>query len=184
MTVGLDSIVSTATGLVFLFAAVAKLRNRSLFVASLREYVAVPRPAVAPLAWIIPGVELLVGGLAVVAPTSSVVHWLMVLLLIAFSTVVSVNVIAGRIDVPCGCFGQHSVTLSIWTALRPLLLVVVLLGTSLIGASSSVDGTVLLRLVFAGGAVVCWVVVDRIAVRVVSLRRAYREFLTVRGEAV
>lgn len=89
-------------GLVFLQAALAKLRHRELLVGVIANYRLLPAGLVAPVAWLLAPTELVVamglllGGhlLAVVAAMA---------LLVCFAAAMAINIARGRREIDCGC---------------------------------------------------------------------------------
>lgn len=109
-------------GLVFLTAAVGKLRDRAAFHGVVHAYRLLPGPLVGPVALTIPMMEVIVGLLlpsgALPGPTAIVAT----VMLVTFSGAMAVNVLRGR-DIDCGCFrGRPSQRLTWGTVMRTTLL--------------------------------------------------------------
>lgn len=111
-----------------LFAASAahKLRDLSAFAASVRTYELLPDALVTPVAGTLSIVEVLVCG-ALLLPGARVLSSVgAVALLGVYTIAVVVNLVRGRRDIDCGCFGPaHRQSLSEWLVVRNVLLIVV-----------------------------------------------------------
>ena len=94
-----------ALALLFVVAAVHKLRDRDAFRATLDAYALLPSALTAPLARAVPLVEL-VAALLLVAPRAAAVGAsIAVLLLSVYALAMGVNLLRGRRDLDCGCMG-------------------------------------------------------------------------------
>lgn len=96
-------IATVGMGLVFVSAAIAKLRHRALLPGVIANYRLLPEALVAPAATVLPGAELglglwLLGG-ALVAPAAA----LAMALLALFAWAMAVNLRRGRGHIDCGC---------------------------------------------------------------------------------
>ena len=100
----LGSAAATCAGLLFLVAAVAKLRHRAELPAVIANYRLLPPPAIAPAALLLPwtegviGLTLLVGGVA-----AQIAAWAAIALLLLFAGGMAVNIRRGRSHIDCGC---------------------------------------------------------------------------------
>lgn len=93
--------IETAIGFVFLMAGVDKLRHRVELVGVVANYRLLPGAAVAPVAALLPFVELAAGLLLLAgehraAPAAAA-------LLLLFAAAMAINVRRGRRDIDCGC---------------------------------------------------------------------------------
>ena len=94
-----------ALALLFVVAALHKLRDRDAFRATLDAYALLPSALTAPLARAVPLVEL-VAALLLVAPRAAAVGAsIAVLLLSVYALAMGVNLLRGRRDLDCGCMG-------------------------------------------------------------------------------
>lgn len=108
-------------GMVFLVAAVAKLRSPSLFVAVLSKYELFPAALSGVVARGLILVELLIAASLLSGIATAVAVPASGLLLLGFTIVVGSNVRRGRV-IPCGCFGSASELVSPRTLARLVML--------------------------------------------------------------
>lgn len=95
--------IRVAAGLFFLWAGVAKVRNRTRFRAALADYRLLPRFAVAPAALAVPVAEL---GVAATLPFAALGPWPAIAgagLLLLFAAAMAINLLRDRRDIACGC---------------------------------------------------------------------------------
>lgn len=92
---------ATGVGLVFLTAALAKLRSRGLFPGVVANYRLLPDALVAPVATTLPFIELGIG-LALVAGSSFAAAPAVAMLLV-FAAAMAINIGRGRSHIDCGC---------------------------------------------------------------------------------
>lgn len=123
----LDVRVPFALGLVFVFAALAKLADPPGFAKSIWFYRLLPAWSLHPAALLLPWLELLAGlALCLGIWKRAAAGWIAALLLV-FIAALSVNLIQGN-PVDCGCFGVDAPARSVeeqlssmrWTILRDL----------------------------------------------------------------
>jgi hypothetical protein len=93
---------SVTVGLVFLVAALGKLRHRGLLPGVIANYRLLPEALVAPAALLLPFVELIVAvglllGNRPAAPLAAIV------LLLVFAAAMAINIRRGRRHIDCGC---------------------------------------------------------------------------------
>jgi len=129
--------ISISMSLLFGFAAVHKLRAVDVFRATIDEYQLIPRQLSGPVAILLIIMELL-AAIMVLIPTAHIAGLtIMAVLLIIYTTGISINLLRGRRDIDCGCSGPGSRhELSGWLVLRNL----VLLGLVLLGLALQVFG--------------------------------------------
>jgi hypothetical protein len=112
-------------GAALLFAAASwhKWSAATQFEAVLRSYRLLPDAAVAPLAWLIPALEL---GLALgllSAATRRPSALVGAALLLAYALAIAINLGRRRIDLDCGCAVRHERRpIALWMVIRNLLL--------------------------------------------------------------
>ena len=94
-----------ALALLFVVAALHKLRDRDAFRATLDAYALLPSALTAPLARAVPLVELVAALLLVVPRAAAVGASIAVLLLSVYALAMGVNLLRGRRDLDCGCMG-------------------------------------------------------------------------------
>lgn len=121
---------SVAVALLFAVAGIDKLRHRYLLRGVIANYRLLPDALVAPVAGLLPGVELLVAaglmlGFAPLAPLCAIA------LLLVFAGAMAINIGRGRRNIDCGCghaglrqqlgWSQVARNLLLATALLPAL---------------------------------------------------------------
>ena len=112
-------ILPVLIGAVLFFAAVAKLiSGPQSFINILREYRVLPPRLVPIIAWTIIAAEIGVGACLFGGCTASALSLLAALLFGAFGFGVVLNLIRGRTNISCGCFGAPETRISWWLALR------------------------------------------------------------------
>lgn len=94
-----------ALALLFVVAALHKLRDRHAFRATLDAYALLPSGLTAPLARAVPLVELTAAILIVAPRAATAGAVLAVLLLSVYALAMGVNLLRGRRDLDCGCMG-------------------------------------------------------------------------------
>jgi hypothetical protein len=116
-------IAAIAASLIFAASAIMKLRNLELFESAVINYRILPRFLAALFARLIPIAEL-GGALALLWPAWRTAGAAIILfLLVIFTLGIAINLMRGRHDVDCGCFGPAlRQTLSWWLVLRNLAL--------------------------------------------------------------
>ena len=139
---------AVAVGLVFVQAALAKLRHRDLFPGVLANYRLLPEALIAPTAALLPVAELVIG-LALLAGGQRFAVLPAAGLLSAFAAAMAINIVRGRSQIDCGCGrSQLRQPLSWMLVARNLVLAAVILPRLLPSPpSSSLD----LVLSLAGG---------------------------------
>jgi uncharacterized membrane protein YphA (DoxX/SURF4 family) len=111
-----------ALGALFIVAGALKLGDPTAFATEIANYRFLPE--LAPwLAVTLPAVEMVVGAALIVGP----LRWrraasLAAMGLLVMFTVAIVHVVRAGINVDCGCFGGNSGPVTIWTAVRDLVL--------------------------------------------------------------
>jgi hypothetical protein len=95
------------TGIVFIEAALAKLRHRDLFPGVVANYRLLPQALVTPVAALLPPVELVLGIALLVSPlTGGVLRWAAfpaAALFVLFAGAMAINIRRGRSHIDCGC---------------------------------------------------------------------------------
>lgn len=104
-------------------AAVSKLRDLRAFRHAVADYEVIPRRLAAPVAPVVPVLELAAAAALVVPATRAAGAVLALALIAAFTAALAVNLQRGRTDIDCGCFGPAAEQgLSGWLIPRNLLL--------------------------------------------------------------
>lgn len=146
-------------GAVLLVAGLAKLRDRSAFAASVRQFGFVPSSWSGRVATVLPVIEVVCGFLLLVGLAVQPAAVAATLLLLIFTLGIARNLSRGQ-TAPCACFGASSARrLGPSAVVRNVLLlaagVVVLAGTVTAGAAPSVADSVGAALL-AGMLVAAW----------------------------
>lgn len=93
---------SICAGLVFVLAAVGKLRHRQLLPGVIANYRLLPEVLVAPAATLLPLVELGLG-IALLAGSRPLAPATGIALLLVFAGAMAINIRRGRTQIDCGC---------------------------------------------------------------------------------
>lgn len=122
----IGALLAGAFALLFASAALQKLRDLRAFAEAFRAYQILP-DAAAPLAWLVPTLELTIAlGLLVAAsrPGASAAG---AALLLAYACAIGVNLRRGRRDLACGCGGpEERRPIAAWMVGRNVLLAALL----------------------------------------------------------
>lgn len=108
-SLGLDIVglaASIGVGLIFVTAGSAKIRHRALLEGVVANYRILPRRLVAPVARLLPGVEIATG-LALIAGLGRAPALAATAMLLTFAAAMAVNVRRGRLSIDCGCGLSH-----------------------------------------------------------------------------
>ena len=95
-------------GAAFVAAGALKLVARRQFVTEVADYRVVPRHLVAPVAAVLPALEIVAGAMIFVVPLRTVAAIILIFCLVTFTAVVVINLLRGRTDLACACFGRRS----------------------------------------------------------------------------
>jgi uncharacterized membrane protein YphA (DoxX/SURF4 family) len=112
----IEPVLSVGLGLVFLAAAIPKLRNPRRFTLAVIEYRVLPPDLSRRYAAVIPPLELAVGLALILAIGSRLVAVLAAFLLVNFSVAIGINIGRGR-DIDCHCFGGAAQRKTGWSTL-------------------------------------------------------------------
>lgn len=96
--------VRTAIGLMFLLAAVGKLRHRAVFPGIIANYRVLPAALVLPFARLLPVAESVIGCALLAGRGTPATEAAAAALLGSFAFAIGVNLRRGRAHVDCGCF--------------------------------------------------------------------------------
>lgn len=103
--IGIEALLSTALGIVFLVAAVPKLRHPKGFVLAVLEYRVLPVRLSWCYARLLPPLEFLLALLLLTGTAVRSAAAISTILLLSFIVAVGINLIRGR-DLDCHCFGK------------------------------------------------------------------------------
>ena len=97
--------ISTALSMIFVASAVMKLIDLNEFCGAVENYRIVPEQISRVVAILVPIAEI-TGALGVIIPnTHRGAAMLLSMLLIVFTTAIAINLLRGRRNIDCGCFG-------------------------------------------------------------------------------
>ncbi len=126
-------------GGVFLYAAGTKLGDMSTFAEQTANFRLLPAAAVAPLAAMLPGVEIVTGALLVAGIAARAAAAVAAGLLAAFTAALTLALVRG-INLECGCFGGADV--ATWTTVaRDVVLFVPALSVLIAGPGHLIGRT-------------------------------------------
>lgn len=170
--------IRTLTSLVFLTAAYGKLRHGAPFQGVVANYRLLPEAMVAPAAYLIPPVEVLLGvtlllGLAYPWPELSAAG-----LLLLFALAMGINLRRGRRHIDCGCFQSALKQTLSWTLVMRNLVLALLLGVALLSNQAPDDLLTLVNGYLAGG--VLFIILQAVGI-LWSISPAWRQ--TAHGNA-
>ena len=154
LTLSFGAAAGTCVGVLFCWAAIAKLRHRTLLPAVITNYRLLPSPLVRPAATLVPVAELLLGLALLVGgqPAAYAAAPAAVLLLI-FAAAIYKNIRRGRHYIDCGCgFGGLRQSLHRALVLRNMLLAAALLPLLFASGALPIVG---LALAAAAGVTAC-----------------------------
>lgn len=116
------------------FAGVAKLRTPAEFEASLSAYRVLPDLLLAPVARLLPVVEIALAALLLVPPLALFGSIGTALLLLVFAAAIGINLTRGRSHIDCGC-GGTSMPIRWSLVYRNLVTALLLAATAAVAAS-------------------------------------------------
>jgi uncharacterized membrane protein YphA (DoxX/SURF4 family) len=106
-------VLRLAIGAIFLVAGVSKVGHAAEFAAQIAGFQLLPQAVIAPMALVLPFLEILLGGYLVVGLFTRASAWVAVALLFAFDAAIASAVVRGM-SVSCGCFGPNDTTVTTW----------------------------------------------------------------------
>lgn len=117
-------ILRVLLGGVFVVAGFSKAGHADVFAAQIAGFRLLPQPVIAPLALVLPYLEMLLGGYLIVGLFTRTSAWIAVALLGIFDAAIASAVVRG-LTVSCGCFGPNDTTVTTWAEVaRDAVLVV------------------------------------------------------------
>jgi uncharacterized membrane protein YphA (DoxX/SURF4 family) len=170
--------VRTLISLVFLTAAYGKLRHGTAFQGVVANYRLLPDAMVAPVAYLIAPIELLLGatllpGLAYPWPELGAAAMLML-----FALAMGINLRRGRRHIDCGCFQSALKQTLSWILVMRNVALALLMGVTLLSNEMPLDRLTLVNGYLAGG--VLFIILHALEI-LWSISPAWRR--TVRGSA-
>jgi hypothetical protein len=132
--------IRTLIALVFLAAAIGKMRHWTIFAGVVANYRLLPQALVAPATYALPPMEAAIGAASATglwAPWSAAAA---ALLLTVFAWAMTVNLLRGRRHIDCGCFQGTLKQPLRWILVIRNTLLVLLIGASLAAPPGRPDG--------------------------------------------
>jgi Methylamine utilisation protein MauE len=122
----IGALLAGALALLFVSAALHKLRSLAQFAAALRAYRVLPQ-ALAGFAWLVPLLELTIGAGLLARSSRPGACVAGAALLVVYAAAIAVNLQRGRRDLACGCGGPNERRpIAPWMVWRNLLLAALL----------------------------------------------------------
>ena len=100
-------------GAIFIVAGVSKVGHAAEFAAQIAGFQILPQAVIAPMALVLPFVEILLGGYLIAGLYARAAGWVAVVMLGAFDAAIASAVVRGM-TVSCGCFGPNDQTVTTW----------------------------------------------------------------------
>jgi uncharacterized membrane protein YphA (DoxX/SURF4 family) len=100
-------------GAIFIVAGASKVGHAAEFAAQIAGFRLLPQPVIAPLALLLPFLEILLGGYLILGLFTRAAAWIAVVLLALFDGAIASAVVRG-LTVSCGCFGPNDRTVTTW----------------------------------------------------------------------
>jgi Methylamine utilisation protein MauE len=144
--------IRTLIALVFLSAAIGKMRNWPIFQGVVANYRLLPQVLVGPVTYVLPPAEAAIGA---ILPTGQLAPWAegaAALLLVAFAVAMGINLLRGRRHIDCGCFQGTLKQPLRWTLVSRNALLALLLAAAGAAPSGRPDGWTVVNGLLAGGA--------------------------------
>ncbi len=118
-------VLRVGIGLLFVAAGIAKIGHATEFAAQIAGFRLLPQPVIAPMALVLPFLEVMLGAYLAIGLFTRVSAWTAALLLALFDTAIASAVVRGM-TVSCGCFGPNDTTVTTWAEVaRDAVLVVI-----------------------------------------------------------
>ncbi len=100
-------------GGIFIVAGASKIGHAAEFAQQIAAFRILPQAAVAPVAIVLPFLEVLLGGYLIVGLFTRVSAWVAAVLLFGFDAAIASAVVRG-LSLSCGCFGPNDKTVTTW----------------------------------------------------------------------
>jgi putative oxidoreductase len=106
-------VIRVILGVIFLVAGSAKIGHATFFAAQIAGFRILPSVVIAPMALILPYLEVMLGGYLVLGLFTRAAAWIAAAMLLAFDLAIASAVVRGM-AVNCGCFGPTDQTVTTW----------------------------------------------------------------------
>jgi putative oxidoreductase len=106
-------VVRVVLGAIFIVAGASKVGHAAEFAQQIAAFRLLPQPVIAPMALVLPFLEILLGAYLVIGLFTRVAAWAAALLLLVFDGAIASAVVRGM-TLNCGCFGTHDTTVTTW----------------------------------------------------------------------
>jgi uncharacterized membrane protein YphA (DoxX/SURF4 family) len=106
-------VVRVVLGGIFVVAGASKVGHAAEFAQQIAAFRLLPQPVIAPMALVLPFLEIMLGGYLVVGLFTRAAAWVAALLLLVFDGAIASAVVRGM-TLNCGCFGTHDTTVTSW----------------------------------------------------------------------
>jgi putative oxidoreductase len=100
-------------GAILVVAGAAKVGHGTEFASQIAGFRLLPQPVIAPLALLLPFLEILDGGYLIVGMFTRAAAWVAVAMFAVFDAAIASAVVRGM-TVSCGCFGPNDRTVTTW----------------------------------------------------------------------
>jgi len=107
-------VVRVVLGAIFVVAGASKVGHAAEFAQQIAAFRLLPQPVIAPMALVLPFLEIMLGGYLVIGLFTRAAAWVAALLLLMFDGAIASAVVRGM-TLNCGCFGTHDTTVTTWT---------------------------------------------------------------------
>jgi len=107
-------VVRVVLGAIFVVAGASKVGHAAEFAQQIAAFRLLPQPVIAPMALVLPFLEIMLGVYLIVGLFTRAAAWVAAALLLMFDGAIASAVVRGM-TLNCGCFGTHDTTVTTWT---------------------------------------------------------------------
>jgi putative oxidoreductase len=100
-------------GAILIVAGASKVGHAAEFAAQIAGFRLLPQPVIAPLALLLPFLEILTGGYLILGLFTRAAAWVATVMFAVFDLAIASAVVRGM-TVSCGCFGPNDRTVTTW----------------------------------------------------------------------
>jgi hypothetical protein len=144
--------IRTLIALVFMNAAIGKMRNWPIFQGIVANYRLLPQFLVGPVTYVLPPAEAAIGAILATGLFAPWAEAAAALLLGVFAVAMGINLLRGRRHIDCGCFQSTLKQPLSWTLVSRNALLALLLVAAGAAPSGRSDAWALVNGLLAGGA--------------------------------